>query len=217
MFNTKTKNRDLAGVLSAVAAAYPGNSATTWNIGVEPAGRARRIISSGSRSASGVSRRAALRSIPGLSGSDARTASPAEVAPTVPGARTAAQIAPKHKLAPGVPCALCMDAKTCLELGRCVRRLECSSPSSGRARRVSVTAASPSKGPRMVTKTARRPPQRAADLRHPIRAGETVTVIRLPRNAAPFVEGHAVVKGAAAERHRYRVQFHGVIGGLNFT
>jgi hypothetical protein len=36
-----------------------------------------------------------------------------------------------------------------------------------------------------------------------------VTVIRLPRGAAPFVEGRAVVKSAAAERHRYRVQFDG--------
>jgi hypothetical protein len=61
----------------------------------------------------------------------------------------------------------------------------------------------------MITKTFQRPPRRAADLRHPIRAGETVTVIRLPQSAAPFVEGRAVVKGAAAERHRYRVQFHG--------
>ncbi len=60
----------------------------------------------------------------------------------------------------------------------------------------------------MITKTVQRPPRNAAD-RYPIRAGETVTVIRLPRCGAPFVEGRAVVKGATAEPHRYRVQFHG--------
>jgi hypothetical protein len=61
----------------------------------------------------------------------------------------------------------------------------------------------------MNTNSVQRPPRHAADPRHPIRAGETVTVIRLPHSAAPFVEGRAVVMGAAAERHRYRVQFHG--------
>jgi hypothetical protein len=61
----------------------------------------------------------------------------------------------------------------------------------------------------MVTKTVRRPRQHAADLRHPIRDGETVTVIRLPHSSPPFVEGRAVVQGTAADRHWYRVQFDG--------
>lgn len=187
---TKTGNRH-PRLLCAVASTHPGNSATTPNLGVQPASPARRIISSGARSASGVSRRAALPAILGLSASGATTASPPEVAPTGPGVR-AAEVVRKPKLAPGAPCALCMDAGTCLELGRCVRRLECNSRSSGRA-----------------TKTVRRLLRRGTNPRRPIRAGETVTVIRLPHGGAPFVEGRAVVKGAAAERHHYRVQFDG--------
>jgi hypothetical protein len=188
---TKSKNRH-PRLPCAVASTHPGDCATTPNVEAQPASRARRIISSGARSASGVSRRAGLPAILGLSASGATTASPPEVAPTGPGVRAAAEVIRKPKLAPGAPCALCMDAGTCLELGRCARRLECNSPSPGRA-----------------TKTVRRPLRRATNPRRPIRAGETVTVIRLPHGAAPFVEGRAVVKGAAAERHRYRVQFDG--------
>jgi hypothetical protein len=47
------------------------------------------------------------------------------------------------------------------------------------------------------------------DPSHPIPIGTTVTVFGMPPGGAPFIEGRAVVKGRAHERHRYRVQFVG--------
>jgi hypothetical protein len=47
------------------------------------------------------------------------------------------------------------------------------------------------------------------DLLHRIGTGETVKVLRISRTAGPCIEGHAVIKGPAPGRHRYRVQFAG--------
>jgi hypothetical protein len=46
----------------------------------------------------------------------------------------------------------------------------------------------------------------ASDESHPIPLGEIVTVLRLPRTAAPFIEGRAVVV-KHIEKARYQVRF----------
>ncbi len=55
----------------------------------------------------------------------ASTARAKEVAPVGSVVSAVAEAAPKSTLPPSVPCSLCMDINTCLELGRCVRRTEC--------------------------------------------------------------------------------------------
>jgi hypothetical protein len=120
MSNTKTRNRHPISLPSAVASAHLNTSETTPN---EPS-CALGIISSISRSTLAISRRAVLRAILGLSA--ASKARPAEVAPIGSGVSSAAEVAPKPKLPPAVPCSLCMDYGTCVELGRCIRCSECS-------------------------------------------------------------------------------------------
>jgi hypothetical protein len=44
---------------------------------------------------------------------------------------------------------------------------------------------------------------------HPIAVGATVTIFRLPRHRAPFIEGRAMIRGIMPARNRYRVQFLG--------
>jgi hypothetical protein len=50
-----------------------------------------------------------------------------------------------------------------------------------------------------------------SDASHPIPTGETVTVLRLPRTAAPFIEGRAVIKGPMRGSHHYWVVFNGEV------
>ncbi len=47
------------------------------------------------------------------------------------------------------------------------------------------------------------------DPSHPFLIGETVTVLRLPRTAAPLIEGRAVVQDVADDPHCYHVRFSG--------
>ena len=58
-------------------------------------------------------------------------------------------------------------------------------------------------------KLSRGRPHAGPDPSHPIPIGTSVAVFRMSPGAAPFIEGRAVVKGRAHERHHYRVQFVG--------